>query len=333
MTRNHLKDGIRQGFSDMTPDIFDAIMMQIEQEEPQEGPQEKSAVYTTVMEEPVRRRFFSGHMGRMVAACVMCLMIGVGVVQMHTPVVLPAGGEVYVVYMEINPSVRMIFDERYRLLELEGMNADGKALEKRLHPDASMTLDEVMDWIVEDGQSQGYLNGKNDIHFTFVDDAQTNYDEWKEEFEDTVEKHVSEKRDVEIEVTYEEQSEDVVPEKETDRKTTKKAEVQSGNKAETAAEVKEEEPETEMEKEPEEAGEKIENKPETDEEHQGKKNDKASEKAVSKNGSKPENAGENQGKKAEHASEKAIENEEKQADKKEQKESEKAEKKQEKNNP
>ena len=307
MTRNELRDGIRLAFSDVTPDIFDEIMMQIEQEETQE----KSVVYTTVTEavaeKPSKVGFSFGRMGRMVAAFAVCLLIGVGLVHIPKPGVLPAGGEAYVVYMEINPSVRMVFDEDYRLLEFEGVNADGKALEQRVNFDKSATLTEVIDMVVEDGKSQGYLNGKNDIYFTFVDGTQAHYDEWKEEFEDTVEKTVAEKRDVKVKVTYEERLEDPRSEKDAVEETTKKVEGENQGEAVSDDFSKTEDDEVKAEKQPEKAAEKSEN---------------AMEKAEKKTG----NVVENSGQKVEHASDRALENEEKQVEKKAENQSEKAEK-------
>jgi len=111
-------------------------------------------------EEPRRRAKRVGALGVVAVAACLALVVAGGLFWMTAQPVMAY------VALDINPSVEMGIDERYRVIDLAGLNPDGERLVARLPQWKGRGLAEVTADVLAQARREGYLNQGRDVIVT-----------------------------------------------------------------------------------------------------------------------------------------------------------------------
>ncbi len=181
MKKRELKKRIEDGFSELAPDIFNAVMENIEEQKLilSENRSEESQMQTAKQDEslqpemevsvskkwnPVQSRKFFGNRFYKYAfsACAsfvmlfLCIYGALGI----------RSNTIYMI-LDINPSIQVEMNQSYQVKRLKGLNQDGRDVVKNLKWKKKELVQDVMDVLIEDVVEQSYLRDNGGILVTF----------------------------------------------------------------------------------------------------------------------------------------------------------------------
>lgn len=157
MKKRELKKRIEDGFSELSPDLFEAVYEECQQQE---------VTWTQAdFEEPSGNgKFYTGRFPRYALSlcaslAILCLCI-LGVL----------GQKERTVYMvlDINPSIQVEVNEAHQVKRLKGLNQDGKDVVKELKWKKRGTVQELLDVLIQDVVEKSYLRENGGILVTLA---------------------------------------------------------------------------------------------------------------------------------------------------------------------
>jgi hypothetical protein len=157
MKKRELKKRIEDGFSELSPDLFEAVYEECQQQEvtwtraDSEEPSGNGKIYTG--------RFPKYALSLCASLAVLCLCI-LGVL----------GQKEKTVYMvlDINPSIQVEVNEAHQVKRLKGLNQDGKDVVKELKWKKRGTVQELLDVLIQDVVEKSYLRENGGILVTLA---------------------------------------------------------------------------------------------------------------------------------------------------------------------
>lgn len=157
MKKRELKKRIEDGFSELSPDLFEAVYEECQQQEvtwtqaDSEEPSGNGKIYTG--------RFPRYALSLCASLAVLCLCI-LGVL----------GQKEKTVYMvlDINPSIQVEVNEAHQVKRLKGLNQDGKDVVKELKWKKRGTVQELLDVLIQDVVEKSYLRENGGILVTLA---------------------------------------------------------------------------------------------------------------------------------------------------------------------
>lgn len=157
MKKKELKKRIENGFSQLSPDIFQAVLEESSRQETvwaKAETEESSAdgkVYT--------RRLPRYALSLCASLAVLCLCI-LGVLGQRED-------SVYMV-IDINPSIQVEMNEEHQVKRLKGLNQDGKDVVKELKWKKEESVQELLDVLIQDVVEKSYLRENEGILVTLA---------------------------------------------------------------------------------------------------------------------------------------------------------------------
>lgn len=169
MNREELTNRMQEGFFELAPDIFDEIVEAIEH-----------PVENAVISLPERKKsnaFFNKVSFKVLSRVAMIiLVIGLG----FSIYGLEKNQDVYVVAMDVNPSIRMELNENYDVRRIIGLNTDGEEIISKLEWEKNSSIEKTVGTITDKLISEGYLTENGGILITLLKkDENHDYEELK----------------------------------------------------------------------------------------------------------------------------------------------------------
>ncbi len=177
MKKSNLKKSIQDGFSELSPELFDSIMETVEKENLMPS-KKKSAVQESRADaknaqgserkpKQVHPAFQWNFSKYAISACacllIFCLCL-FGIPQKNQ-------SEIYLV-LDINPSIQIAMDRSYQVEHLEGLNEDGKDVIKKLKWNKKEAVFDLLDTLLQDVAEESYLQKDSGILVTICPDDQ-----------------------------------------------------------------------------------------------------------------------------------------------------------------
>lgn len=178
MRTKELKKKIECGFSELAPDMFDAIMLKIEQDSKQEQ---------TLVEEPAQKQ----NIFKIVQRRMLPVSAGLAMVCMLALLIFPWKTNEISVVMKINPSIQMILNTSYEVIELKGLNQDGKDVVNALKWEKNEPIDSLMQTLLVDLTEKSYLKQDGKIQLTVSSKKKEVYYEVETVLEKEIEKNLT----------------------------------------------------------------------------------------------------------------------------------------------
>lgn len=181
MKKRELKKRIEDGFSQLAPDVFDAVMETVEEQKLilSEDRSEEAQIQTAKQDQllqpevkvPVsekwnlfqsRKSFRNRFYKYAFSACASFVMLflciyGALGIQSNT---------IYMI-LDINPSIQVEMNQSYQVKRLKGLNQDGRDVVKKLKWKKKESVQDVMDVLIENVVEQSYLKDNGGILVTF----------------------------------------------------------------------------------------------------------------------------------------------------------------------
>ena len=180
MKKRELKKKIEDGFSQLAPDVFNAVMETVEEqnlvlsetksEETQIQTAKQEKLLQPEVEVPVSKKWnlfqsrkifgekFSKYAFSACASFVMlflCIYSTLGI----------RSNTVYMI-LDINPSIQVEMNQSYQVKRLKGLNQDGRDVVKNLKWKKKESVQDLMDVLIEDVVKQSYLGDHGGILVT-----------------------------------------------------------------------------------------------------------------------------------------------------------------------
>lgn len=157
MKKKELKKRIENGFSKLSPDVFEAVL---EETSRQEYVWTKAETEESSRNGRDHRRSFPGYALSFCASlAVLCLCI-FGVLGHREKSVL--------MVIDINPSIQVEMNEEHQVKRLKGLNQDGKDVVKELKWKKEGTVQELLDVLIQDVVEKSYLRENEGILVTLA---------------------------------------------------------------------------------------------------------------------------------------------------------------------
>lgn len=157
MKKKELKKRIKSGFSQLSPDIFEAVL---EESSRQETVWSEAETEESLVSGKIYTRGFSRYALSLCASlAVICLCI-FGVLGQREK-------SVYMV-IDINPSIQIEMNEAHQVKRLKGLNQDGKDVVKELRWRKKESVQEVLDVLIQDVVEKSYLRENEGILVTLA---------------------------------------------------------------------------------------------------------------------------------------------------------------------
>lgn len=143
MERGTWKEKLEQGFAELTPDRWDEISKAVS------GCKASQPVWEDSYRKPVRRRIPAMIA---VAAALLCVVFAVNIKDEDSVRSM--------LYLDVNPSVCMSVNERGKVIDIEGINADGCKVADAALEDLGKSRDpgDAVSCIVEEIDEEGYFS-------------------------------------------------------------------------------------------------------------------------------------------------------------------------------
>ena len=154
MKKEELTNRMQEGFFELAPDIFDKILEAVEQ------PEEKEVLHISKGQRKLSDHSLVFKMVRRVAAFIILIGLGVGIFGLKN------NESVYVLAMDVNPSIQMELKEDFCVQRIVGLNADGEDLVKKLELEKNSSLEQTVETITDKLVSEGYLKENGGILVT-----------------------------------------------------------------------------------------------------------------------------------------------------------------------
>ncbi len=157
MKKKELKKRIEDGFSQLSPDVFEAVL---EETGRQETVWAEAQTEESLVDGRIFKRRFPGYVLSFCASlAVICLCI-FGVLGQREKSVL--------MVIDINPSIQVEVDEAHQVKRLKGLNQDGKDVVKELKWKKKGTVQELLDVLIQDVVEKSYLRENEGILVTLA---------------------------------------------------------------------------------------------------------------------------------------------------------------------
>ncbi len=156
MKKKELKKRIEDGFSELSPDLFEAVL-------------EESRKQEVVWSEAEKRKpSVSGkfYMGR-VPQYAMSLCASLAIIFLCIFGMLGEKEKSVFMVLDINPSIQVEMDESHQVKRLKGLNQDGKDVVKELKWEKG-TVQELVDVLIQDVVEKSYLRENGGILVTLA---------------------------------------------------------------------------------------------------------------------------------------------------------------------
>lgn len=157
MKKKELKKRIEDGFSELSPDLFEAVW--------EESRKQEVAWTKTESEKPsASGKFYTGRFPKYAwslcaSLAILCLCI-FGVLGQKEE-------SVYMV-LDINPSIQVEMNEAHQVKRLKGLNQDGKDVVKELKWKKRESVQELLDVLLQDVVEKSYLHENEGILVTLA---------------------------------------------------------------------------------------------------------------------------------------------------------------------
>jgi len=178
MRTKELTKKIENSFSELAPDMFDSIMLKIEQESQSES---------ILVEEPVQKKhMFKGMQKRMLPVSATFAMVCMLVL-----LIMPWKNNEISVVMKVNPSIQIIMNTSYEVVDLKGLNQDGKDVVDTLQWEKNESIDILMQTLLVDLTEKSYLKQDGKIQLTVSSKKEEIYYEVENILEKEIEKNLT----------------------------------------------------------------------------------------------------------------------------------------------
>lgn len=156
MKKKELKKRIEEGFSELSPDLFEAVL--------EESRKQEVAWSETVREKPSANGKFN--MGRF-PRYALSLCASLAIICLCIFGVLREDEKSVFMVLDINPSIQIEVDEAHQVKRLKGLNQDGKDVVKELRW-KNGTVQELLDVLIQDVVEKSYLRENGGILVTLA---------------------------------------------------------------------------------------------------------------------------------------------------------------------
>ncbi|MGN1206058.1 MAG: hypothetical protein ACI4SQ_03605 [Eubacterium sp.] len=157
MKREEMQDRLQDVFFELAPDILDEIMDAVEK------PVDNVVIDMSDSKKTNRyKRSFAVSLISKVAIFVMILGLGFGIFGLKN------NQCVYIMAIDVNPSIQMEMDQEYYVQRITGLNDDGKNIIKKMNFKKNTPLAEMVETIMDQFVSEGYLQENSGILFTLM---------------------------------------------------------------------------------------------------------------------------------------------------------------------
>ena len=181
MNKEELRYRVQEGFFDLAPDMFDKIVEATEQ--PVEN------VVFNISDKKKSDHFYNTLEFKMlsrVAMLVLVIGLGIGIFG------LQRNQEVYIVAMDVNPSIQLELNKEYKVRKITGLNEDGVNIVKKLEWKKNNSVSDTLNTITDKLVSEGYLGEDGGILITLHQkDENQDYEELKSILNQELENDVS----------------------------------------------------------------------------------------------------------------------------------------------
>ena len=145
MKKKELKKRIEEGFSELSPDLFEAVL---------EESRKQEVVWSEAeTEKPSASGKF--YMGRF-PKYAMSLCASLAIIFLCIFGMLGENEKSVFMVLDINPSIQVEMDESHQVKRLKGLNQDGKDVVKELKWEKG-TVQELVDVLIQDVVEKSYL--------------------------------------------------------------------------------------------------------------------------------------------------------------------------------
>ncbi len=163
MKRKELTRRIENGFEELAPDVFEAVMETLEQEEKycSEAEEEIESILPDRKLFSFGKGFGKGFPKYAISVCagfaLICLWIFAG---------LGMNKETVYLVLDINPSIQIELDESFQVTQLKGLNQDGKEVAKMLEWKKDEPVRDLLDVLLSNVVERSYLKSSGAILVT-----------------------------------------------------------------------------------------------------------------------------------------------------------------------
>ena len=180
MKKKEIRRRMQDGFSELSPGIFEAVMARAEKENlmPVKIEYEEACADIQNINDMEKARkapgpwdAFWGNFPKYAMSFCTCLLVLLICV---SGISRKKQEDVYLV-MDINPSVQIVMDEDCQVKRLNGLNQDGKEFIKQLNWNKKQSVFDVLDLLLQDAAAKSYLQEDSGILVTICLPDQTLY--------------------------------------------------------------------------------------------------------------------------------------------------------------
>lgn len=175
MDRKKIQDQMRNGFSELAPDIFDQI---------------KNAPLPDclVLEEETKttKKYSWQKMSAFAAAAVACFLLFL--------LVSIQGKPTAIVYLDVNPSIQLELNKDYNIKTIKGLNKDGKIIVDELNLPQNISIHGAINHIMSQLFTDHYLSSDSGILVSIQSSKIEDYNNLKDIFSKDIQKNLEEKQ-------------------------------------------------------------------------------------------------------------------------------------------
>lgn len=163
MKKKELKRRVEHGFEELAPDVFEAVMETLEQGKKccSEAEEEMESILPDRKLFSFGKGFGKGFPKYAISVCasfaLICLWIFAG---------LGANKETAYLVLDINPSIQIEIDESFQVIQLKGLNQDGKEVAKMLEWQKDEPVRDLLDVLLSNVVEHSYLKSSGAILVT-----------------------------------------------------------------------------------------------------------------------------------------------------------------------
>lgn len=186
MKKSELKRRIEDGFSELAPDMFEAVMEASEKEQ-----RIQQAVYSDVCAEEEQKKSFFGLEYRNLRRYAVSACAGVVLFCLCVIGLMGNSGENIYLVMDINPSIQIVADESCQVKSLRGLNQDGEAVVKNLEKQKDISVYEMLEMLLQEAAAEAYLHEDSGILVTISTADRNVYEDLENKLGERVDRTLS----------------------------------------------------------------------------------------------------------------------------------------------
>ena len=186
MKKSELKRRIEDGFSELAPDMFEAVMEASEKEQ-----RILQAVYSDVCAEEEQKKSFFGLEYRNLRRYAVSACAGVVLFCLCVIGLMGNSGENIYLVMDINPSIQIVADESCQVKSLRGLNQDGEAVVKNLEKQKDISVYEMLEMLLQEAAAEAYLHEDSGILVTISTADRNVYEDLENKLGERVDRTLS----------------------------------------------------------------------------------------------------------------------------------------------